>query len=126
VRAAKICARLASTASTSRASAAICASRSPRRHAARLRAYDLILFCVKAYDTDTAAQAISNASSGRRDSDSAERRRERGEARRNIRPDAVMGGNARVGVEMVAPGKSFISAPATLTSENSMAARPIE
>ncbi|MGA9724187.1 MAG: 2-dehydropantoate 2-reductase [Candidatus Binatus sp.] len=68
--------------------------------------YDLILFCVKAYDTDAAAQAISGC----------------------LRPGgailtlqngvenesklaaifgraAVMGGNARVGVEMVAPGK---------------------
>ena len=68
--------------------------------------YDLILFCVKAYDTDAAAAAISGC----------------------LRPggailtlqngvenesrlvamfgrDSVMGGNARVGVEVVEPGK---------------------
>ena len=68
--------------------------------------YDLILFCVKAYDTDAAAQAISGCL-------------EPGGAILTLQNgveneaklaaifgrDAVMGGNARVGVEMVAPGK---------------------
>jgi 2-dehydropantoate 2-reductase len=68
--------------------------------------YDLILFCVKAYDTDTAAQSISGCLN-------------RGGAILTLQNgveneaklgaifgrDAVMGGNARVGVEMVAPGK---------------------
>jgi len=48
--------------------------------------YDLILFCVKAYDRHRRAGHLRMPQAGRRDSDSAERRRERGEARRNIRP----------------------------------------
>ena len=49
--------------------------------------YDLILFCVKAYDTD-ARRAIDfrMPQSRRRDSHPSEWRRERGEARRDLRP----------------------------------------
>ena len=68
--------------------------------------YDLILFCVKAYDTDAAAQTISGCLN-------------RGGVILTLQNgveneaklaaifgrDAVMGGNARVGVEMIAPGK---------------------
>jgi 2-dehydropantoate 2-reductase len=68
--------------------------------------YDLILFCVKAYDTNAAARAI-------------ERCLKPGGAILTIQNgveneanlaaifgrDAVMGGNARVGVEILAPGK---------------------
>jgi 2-dehydropantoate 2-reductase len=68
--------------------------------------YDLILFCVKAYDTDAAARAIEGGL-------------KRGGAILTLQNgveneaklaaifgrDAVMGGNARVGVEIVAPGK---------------------
>jgi 2-dehydropantoate 2-reductase len=68
--------------------------------------YDLILFCVKAYDTDTAAQAIS----GCLNPGGAILTLQNGvenEAKLSaiFGRDAVMGGNARVGVEMVAPGK---------------------
>ena len=68
--------------------------------------YDLILFCVKGYDTDAAAKlirgclkpggAILTIQNGVEN-----------EARLAaiFGADAVMGGNARVGVEMVAPGK---------------------
>ncbi|MGA7869303.1 MAG: ketopantoate reductase family protein [Candidatus Binatus sp.] len=68
--------------------------------------YDLILLCVKAYDTDAAADAISGCLKP-------------GGAILTLQNgvenevklaaifgrEAVMGGNARVGVEMVAPGK---------------------
>src|ERR1700719_2615929 len=68
--------------------------------------YDLILFCVKAYDTDAAAQAIS----GCLNPGGAILTLQNGvenEAKlvAIFGRDAVMGGNARVGVEMVAPGK---------------------
>jgi 2-dehydropantoate 2-reductase len=68
--------------------------------------YDLILFCVKAYDTDPAAQSIS----GCLNPGGAILTLQNGvenEAKLSaiFGRDAVMGGNARVGVEMVAPGK---------------------
>ncbi len=68
--------------------------------------YDLILFCVKAYDTDTAARAIS----GCLKPDGAILTLQNGvenEAKLAaiFGVDAVIGGNARVGVEMVSPGK---------------------
>ncbi len=68
--------------------------------------YDLILFCVKAYDTDAAADALS----GCLKPDGAILTIQNGvenEARlaEIFGREAVMGGNARVGVEMVAPGK---------------------
>lgn len=68
--------------------------------------YDLILFCVKAYDTDTAAQAIS----GCLNPGGAILTLQNG-VENEVKlaaifgRDAVMGGNARVGVEMVAPGR---------------------
>jgi 2-dehydropantoate 2-reductase len=68
--------------------------------------YDLILFCVKAYDTEAAAQAIS----GCLGQDGAILTLQNGVENESklaaiFGRDAVMGGNARVGVEMVAPGK---------------------
>jgi 2-dehydropantoate 2-reductase len=68
--------------------------------------YDLILFCVKAYDTDDAAQAIS----GCLKPGGAILTLQNGVENETklaaiFGRDAVMGGNARVGVEMVAPGK---------------------
>ena len=68
--------------------------------------YDLILFCVKAYDTDAAARAIS----GCLNPNGAILTLQNGvenEAKlvAMFGREAVMGGNARVGVEMVAPGK---------------------
>ena len=49
--------------------------------------YDLILFCVKAYDTDTRRERHRGMpQSRRRDSHSSKRRRERGQARRDLRP----------------------------------------
>ncbi len=70
--------------------------------------YDLILFCVKAYDTDAAADAVS----GCLKPDGAILTIQNGvenEARlaEIFGREAVMGGNARVGVELVAPGKIF-------------------
>jgi 2-dehydropantoate 2-reductase len=68
--------------------------------------YDLILFSVKAYDTDVAAQAIA----GCLKPGGAILTLQNGvENEANLAAifgrDAVMGGNARVGVEMVAPAK---------------------
>ncbi len=68
--------------------------------------YDLILFCVKAYDTDAAAQAIS----GCLKPGGAILTLQNGVENETklaaiFGSEAVMGGNARVGVEMVAPGK---------------------
>jgi 2-dehydropantoate 2-reductase len=68
--------------------------------------YDLILFCVKAYDTDAAAQAIQ----GCLQPGGAILTLQNGVENESklaaiFGRDAVMGGNARVGVEMVAPGK---------------------
>lgn len=68
--------------------------------------YDLILFCVKVYDTDRAAEAIAEclAPGGAiltlQNGVEAEAR-----LAESFGADAVMGGNARVGVELVAPGK---------------------
>ena len=68
--------------------------------------YDLILFCVKAYDTDTAAKLIGGclAPGGailtlQNGVESESRLAER------FGIASVMGGNARVGVELAAPGK---------------------
>src|SRR5260370_27017850 len=66
--------------------------------------YDLILFCVKAYDTDAAAQAIS----GCLNPGGAILTLQNGvENEANLAAifgrDAVMSGNARVGVAMFAP-----------------------
>jgi 2-dehydropantoate 2-reductase len=68
--------------------------------------YDLVLFCVKAYDTDAAAQAISGCLSAGGIILTLQNGVEN-EARLAaiFGRDAVMGGNARVGVEMVAPGR---------------------
>jgi 2-dehydropantoate 2-reductase len=68
--------------------------------------YELILFCVKAYDTPDAARAIEGclASGGtiltlQNGVENEDRLAE------IFGRDAVMGGNARVGVEMIAPGE---------------------
>jgi 2-dehydropantoate 2-reductase len=68
--------------------------------------YDLILFCVKAYDTDAAAQAISGCLKPTGAILTLQNGVEN-EAKLSaiFGRDSVMGGNARVGVEMVAPGK---------------------
>jgi len=68
--------------------------------------YDLILFCVKAYDTDTAANAITRCLNPGGTILTLQNGVEN-EARLAaiFGRGAVMGGNARVGVEMVAPGK---------------------
>ncbi len=68
--------------------------------------YDLILFCVKAYDTNAAARSIE----GCLKAGGAILTIQNGvENEANLAAifgrDAVMGGNARVGVEIVAPGK---------------------
>ncbi len=67
--------------------------------------YDLILFCVKAYDTDAAAQAISGClRPGGAILTLQNGVENESELAAIFGRDAVMGGNARVGVEMVAPG----------------------
>ena len=68
--------------------------------------YDLILFCVKAYDTDTAATALSGCLKPGGAILTLQNGVEN-EARLAaiFGHEAVMGGNARVGVETVAPGK---------------------
>ncbi len=68
--------------------------------------YDLILFSVKAYDTDAAAQAISGCLSSSGVILTLQNGVENEAKLATIfGRDAVMGGNARVGVEMVAPGR---------------------
>jgi 2-dehydropantoate 2-reductase len=68
--------------------------------------YDLILFCVKAYDTDAAATAISGCLKPGGAILTLQNGVENEATLASIfGRDAVMGGNARVGVEMVAPGK---------------------
>jgi 2-dehydropantoate 2-reductase len=68
--------------------------------------YDLILFSVKAYDTDAAAQAISGCLSPGGAILTLQNGVENEAKLATIfGRDAVMGGNARVGVEMVAPGE---------------------
>jgi len=68
--------------------------------------YDLILFCVKAYDTETAARAID----GCLNAGGAALTLQNGvesEARlcEILGQDSVMGGNARLGAEVIEPGK---------------------
>lgn len=79
----------------------ICATDDPREFAP----YDLILFCVKAYDTDTAAKAIAGCL---RDGGAILTLQNGVENEQRLGaifgPDAIMGGNARVGVEMIQPG----------------------
>src|ERR1700674_5259104 len=68
--------------------------------------YDLILFCVKAYDTDVAARLIDgclNAGGAILTLQNGIESESRLAERFGIA--SVMGGNARVGVELVAPGK---------------------
>ncbi len=72
----------------------------------RLAPYDLILFCVKVYDTEAAAAAIKGCLAP----DGAIMTLQNGvenEARLSelFGASAVMGGNARIGAELVAPGK---------------------
>src|SRR5260370_38699140 len=68
--------------------------------------YDLILFCVKAYDTDAAAKAISGClKPGGAILTLQNRVENEAKLAAIFGRDAVMGGNARVGVEMVAAGK---------------------
>src|ERR1700676_5064342 len=68
--------------------------------------YHLILFCVKAYDTDAAAQAISGCLKPCGAILTLQNGVENEAKLAAIfGRDAVMGGNARVGVEIVAPGK---------------------
>ena len=71
-----------------------------------LAPYDLILFCVKAYDTETAAQALSGCLKPGGAILTLQNGVEN-EARlvAIFGRHAVMGGNARVGVEIVAPAK---------------------
>jgi 2-dehydropantoate 2-reductase len=68
--------------------------------------YDLILFCVKAYDTPEAARAIEGCL-GRGGAILTLQNGVENEDRlaEIFGRDAVMGGNARVGVEMIAPGE---------------------
>ena len=68
--------------------------------------YDLILFCVKAYDTEAAAQSISGClNPGGAILTLQNGVENEAKLAAIFGRDAVMGGNARVGVEMVAPGK---------------------
>jgi 2-dehydropantoate 2-reductase len=68
--------------------------------------YDLILFCVKAYDTEAAARAISECVAPGGAILTLQNGVENESKLAEIfGRDAVMGGNARVGVEIVAPGK---------------------
>src|SRR5579863_2445526 len=68
--------------------------------------YDLILFCVKAYDTEAAAREISGClTPGGAILTLQNGVENEAKLAAIFGRDAVMGGNARVGVEMVAPGK---------------------
>jgi 2-dehydropantoate 2-reductase len=71
-----------------------------------LAPYDLILFCVKAYDTEAAAAALSGCvAPGGAILTLQNGVENEAKLAAIFGRDAVMGGNARVGVEMVAPGK---------------------
>jgi 2-dehydropantoate 2-reductase len=77
--------------------------------------YDLILFCVKVYDTDAAAEKLKACLAP----DGAILTLQNGvenEARlaEMFGADAVMGGNARIGVELIAPGKILHSTTGTI------------
>lgn len=68
--------------------------------------YDLILFCVKAYDTDAAAKAISGClNPGGAILTLQNGVENEAKLAAIFGRGTVMGGNARVGVEMVAPAK---------------------
>src|SRR5271155_2186976 len=68
--------------------------------------YDLILFCVKEYDTDAAARAIEGClKPGGAILTLQNGVENEAKLAAIFGRDAVMGGNARVGVELVAPGK---------------------
>ncbi len=68
--------------------------------------YDLILFCVKAYDTSEAARAIEGCLAPSGAILTLQNGVENEERLAAIfSREVVMGGNARVGVEMVAPGE---------------------
>ncbi len=68
--------------------------------------YDLILFCVKAYDTNAAAKAVSGClKPGGAILTLQNGVENEAKLAAIFGRDAVMGGNARVGVEMVAAGK---------------------
>jgi 2-dehydropantoate 2-reductase len=68
--------------------------------------YDLILFCVKAYDTPEAARAIEGCLAPGGAILTLQNGVENEERLAEIfGRQAVMGGNARVGVEMIAPGE---------------------
>ncbi len=91
--------------------AAVVATDDPRQFAP----YDLILFCVKVYDTDAAAGKIQGCLAP----DGAILTLQNGvenEARlvELFGAGAVMGGNARLGVELVAPGKILHSTTGTI------------
>ncbi|MGO9061409.1 MAG: ketopantoate reductase family protein [Candidatus Binataceae bacterium] len=91
--------------------ASVVATDDPRQFAP----YDLILFCVKVYDTDAAAEKIKGCLAP----DGAILTLQNGvenEARlaELFGAGAVMGGNARVGVELVAPGKILHSTTGTI------------
>jgi 2-dehydropantoate 2-reductase len=68
--------------------------------------YDLILFCVKSYDTDTAAESLAGCITQEGVlltlQNGVENEARLGEI---FGRNAVMGGNARVGAELVAPAK---------------------
>lgn len=68
--------------------------------------YDLILFCVKTYDTEAAAQAVARCLKPGGAILTLQNGVENEAKLASIfGRESVMGGNARVGVEMVAPGK---------------------
>src|SRR5579863_8479571 len=71
-----------------------------------LAPYELILFCVKAYDTEAAAREVSGClKHGGAILTLQNGVENEAKLAAIFGRDAVMGGNARVGVEMVAPGK---------------------
>ncbi len=80
---------------------AVKATDDPRRYAP----YDLILFCVKVYDTEPAAEAIKGCLAPGGAIMTLQNGVEN-EARLSelFGSDSIMGGNARIGVELVGPG----------------------
>ena len=68
--------------------------------------YDLVLFCVKSYDTIPAARALAGCLAPEGVVMTLQNGVENEDALASVFPrSAVMGGNARVGAEMAAPGK---------------------
>ena len=85
---------------------------------------DIVLFCVKSYDTEEAAAPPRAAARGRDGRDVApERHRQRGHDRRGRRPEHVLGGAAYILAAIEEPGVVDAAGPRGSSSASSTAGR---